>query len=293
MLVGILRDGRTAIPNNISHRIARRPGRRLRVNTRSLPIRRSQRQGHLRLGLVICSPRSLSEDKMQLAVDQFTCRIKVTGVGCGLRHDVEHDLAEAVEPPEAEEIGPPRWCCMKRASGDDPIGTLGVGPVPLKHFLDGLSVTYVPSIVGRAKNVFDCDLVPSYDRLEPEALNVERKVVYQADAAPARRKNRPPGDRRLEYPGRPQECARAAGSVRPRAPALLLMAPTARVALLPISHNDFTNPSFGTSSAMRFASARAPIGEWNRINSPQLGIVEGMKFRDDSPPRSKHDDDDS
>lgn len=177
MLVGILRDGRTSIPNNISHRIARRPGRRLRVNTRSLPIRRSQRQGHLRLGLVICSPRSLSEDKMQLAVDQFTCRIKVTGVGCGLRHDVEHDLAEAVEPPEAEEIGPPRWCCMKRASGDDPIGTLGVGPVPLKHFLDGLSVTYVPSIVGRAKNVFDCDLVPSYDRLEPEALNVERKVV--------------------------------------------------------------------------------------------------------------------
>jgi len=101
----ILRDGRTSIPNNISHRIARRPGRRLRVNTRSLPIRRSQRQGHLRLGLVICSPRSLSEDKMQLAVDQFTCRIKVTGVGCGLRHDVEHDLAEAVEPPEAEEIG--------------------------------------------------------------------------------------------------------------------------------------------------------------------------------------------
>ena len=129
---------------------------------------------------------------MQLAVDQFTCRIKVTGVGGGLRYDVEHDLAEAVEPPGAEEIGPPRWCCMKRASGDDPIGTLGVGPVPLKHFLDGLSVTYVPSIVGRAKNVFDCDLVPSYDRLEPEALNVERKVVYQADAAPARRKNRPP-----------------------------------------------------------------------------------------------------
>ena len=108
MLVGILRDGRTAIPNNTSHRIARRPGRRLRVITRSLPSA-LQRQGHLRLGLGICSPRSLSEDKMQLAVDQFTCRIKVTRVGCGLRHDVEHDLAEAVEPPEAEEIGPPCW----------------------------------------------------------------------------------------------------------------------------------------------------------------------------------------
>ena len=200
---------------------------------------------------------------MQLAVDQFTCRIKVTGVGCGLRHDVEHDLAEAVEPPEAEEIGPPRWCCMKRASGDDPIGTLGVGPVPLKHFLDGLSVTYVPSIVGRAKNVFDCDLVPSYDRLEPEALNVERKVVLPSRCSSS-----------------PKEEPAAWGS-------------SARVALLPISHNNFTNPSFGTSSAMRFAAARAPIGEWNRINSPQLGIVEGMKFRDDSPPRSKHDDDDS
>ncbi len=34
---------------------------------------------------------------MQLAADQFTCRIKVTGVGGGLRHDVERDLAEAVE----------------------------------------------------------------------------------------------------------------------------------------------------------------------------------------------------
>ncbi len=49
---------------------------------------------------------------MQLAVDQFTCRIKVTGVGGGLRHDVEQDLAEAAEPPGAEEAGPPRRPCI-------------------------------------------------------------------------------------------------------------------------------------------------------------------------------------
>lgn len=78
----------------------------------SLPIRRRDGRGQPRLGPVICAPRSLGEDKMQLAVDQFTCRIKVTGVGGGLRHDVEQDLAEAVEPPGAEEVGPPRRPCI-------------------------------------------------------------------------------------------------------------------------------------------------------------------------------------
>ncbi len=68
--------------------------------------------GQPRLGPVSCAPRSLGEDKMQLAVDQFTCRIKVTGVGGGLGHDVEQDLAEAVEPPGAEEVGSPRRPCI-------------------------------------------------------------------------------------------------------------------------------------------------------------------------------------
>ena len=54
---------------------------------------------------------------MQLAVDQLTCCIKVTGVGGGLGHDVEHDLAEAVEPSGAEEAGPPRWYCIKGVTG--------------------------------------------------------------------------------------------------------------------------------------------------------------------------------
>jgi hypothetical protein len=54
---------------------------------------------------------------MQLAVDQLTCCIKVTGVGGGLRHDVEHDLADAVKPPGAEEVGPPRRYCIKGATG--------------------------------------------------------------------------------------------------------------------------------------------------------------------------------
>jgi hypothetical protein len=136
--------------------------------------------------------RSLGEDKMQLAVDQLTCCVQVTGVGGGLRHDVEHDLAEAVEPPGAEEVGPPRRYCIKGATGDNPIGMLDIGPVPVKHFLDGLVVAHVPGVVRRGEYILDCDLVPSYDRLEPEAFNVEREMVHQADAAPGRRKNLPP-----------------------------------------------------------------------------------------------------
>ena len=36
---------------------------------------------------------------MQLAVDELTCRVEVTGVSGGLRRDVEHDLPDAAEPP--------------------------------------------------------------------------------------------------------------------------------------------------------------------------------------------------
>jgi hypothetical protein len=64
--------------------------------------------------------------------------------------------------------------------------------VPVKHFLDGLLVAHVPGVVRRGEYVLDCDLVPSCDRLEPEAFNVEREMVHQADAAPGRRKNPPP-----------------------------------------------------------------------------------------------------
>lgn len=64
-------------------------------------------------------------------------------------------------------------------------------PVPVKHFLDGLTVAHFQASSDEAKNILDCDLAPGYDRLEPEAFNVEREVVHQADAGPARRKNVP------------------------------------------------------------------------------------------------------
>ncbi len=181
--------------------------------------------GQSRLGPVICPPRSLGEDKVQLAVDQFTCRIKVSGVGSGLRHDVEHDLAEAVEPPGAEEVGPPRRCCGERATGDDPIGMIDVGPVAVKYFLDGLLVAHVPGVVGRGENLIDCDLVPVYDRLEPEAFNIEREVVHQADAAPARRKDLPSKiacpktiDSLKNVLALPVQCRAGAPAVRPSGP---------------------------------------------------------------------------
>jgi|SRR5215469_12625527 len=136
--------------------------------------------------------RSVGEDKMLLAVDQLPCYIKVTGVGGGLCHDVEHDLAEAAEPPGAEEVWPPRRYCVKGATGDNRIGMLDIGPVPVEHFFDGLLVGYVPGVVRRGEYILDRGLVPGYDRLEPEAFNVEREMVHQADAAPGRRKNLPP-----------------------------------------------------------------------------------------------------
>ena len=191
----------------------------------SLPIRRRDGAGQPRLGPVICAPRSLGEDKMQLAVDQFTCRIKVTGVGGGLRHDVEHDLAEAAEPPGAEEAGPPRRPCIQGASGDNRIGMFDVIPVPVKHVLDGLTVAHLPGVVRRGENILDCDLAPGYDRLEPEAFNVEREVVHQADAAPARRKNLPSKVVGSKDPRRLQERARAGGSVHLGAPVVRLGGP--------------------------------------------------------------------
>lgn len=112
-------------------------------------------------------------------------------MGGGLGHDVEQDLAEAVEPPGAEEVGPPRRPCIWAASGDNRIGMFDVIPVPVKHFFDGLSVAHLPGVVRRGENILECDLATGYDRLEPEAFNVEREVVHQADAGPARRKNVP------------------------------------------------------------------------------------------------------
>jgi len=73
----------------------------------------------------------------------------------------------------------------------DPIAMIEVGPVPVKHCLDGLPGANVPGVVGGGENLSECDLVSVYDRLEPEAFNIEREVANQADAAPARRKNLP------------------------------------------------------------------------------------------------------
>jgi len=81
---------------------------------------------------------------MQLAVDQFTCRIKVTR-GLRLRHDVEHDLAEAVERQKPKKSG--TTLVLHEASECDDPSARSALACTLKHFLDGLSVTYVPSIV--------------------------------------------------------------------------------------------------------------------------------------------------
>jgi hypothetical protein len=62
----------------------------------------------------------------------------------------------------------------------------------VQHFLGGLLVAHVPGVVRGGEYILDRGLVPSCDRLEPEAFNVEREMVHQADAASGRRKNLPP-----------------------------------------------------------------------------------------------------
>jgi len=157
---------------------------------------------------------SLGEDKMQLAVDQLTCCIKVTGVGDGLRHDVEHDLTEAVEPPGAEEVGPPRRYCIKGATGDNPIGMLDIGPVPVKHFLDGLLVAHVPGVVRRGEYTLDCDLIPSCDRWNQERSTSSERWFTKPMQLQAEGRTR----RRRSLDARPSTASRTCSRCRFSAP---------------------------------------------------------------------------
>jgi len=58
-------------------------------------------------------PGSFGEDYPLSAVDEFTCRIEVTGVACRLSDHMQEDLAQVVEPPAAEQVlRPPRRCAV-------------------------------------------------------------------------------------------------------------------------------------------------------------------------------------
>ena len=57
---------------------------------------------------------SFGEDYPLPAVDEFTGRVEVTGVGGRLSDHVQQDFAQVVEPPAAEQVlRPPRRCVVK------------------------------------------------------------------------------------------------------------------------------------------------------------------------------------
>ncbi len=48
-------------------------------------------------------PGSFGEDYPLSAVDEFTCRVEVTGVACRFSDHMQQDLAQVVEPPAAKQ----------------------------------------------------------------------------------------------------------------------------------------------------------------------------------------------
>jgi hypothetical protein len=64
------------------------------------------------------------------AVDEFTCRVEVTGVACCLSDHMQQDPAQGAEPPAAKQVlRPPGWCAVKGSGGNDGVGKLYLPPL--------------------------------------------------------------------------------------------------------------------------------------------------------------------
>jgi hypothetical protein len=68
------------------------------------------------------------------AVDEFTCRVEVTGVACCLGDRMQEDLAQVIEPPAAKQVfrPPGRWA-VKGSGGNDGVSKLDLPPVGVQH----------------------------------------------------------------------------------------------------------------------------------------------------------------
>ena len=68
------------------------------------------------------------------AVDEFTCRVEVTGVACCLNDHMQEDPAQVVEPPAAKQVfRPPGRSAVKGSGGNDGVGKLYLPPVGVQH----------------------------------------------------------------------------------------------------------------------------------------------------------------
>src|SRR6266849_1046082 len=126
---------------------------------------------------------SFGEDYPLSAVDEFTCRVEVTGVACCLNDHMQEDLAQVVEPPAAKQVfrPPGRWA-VKGSGGNDGVGKLYLLPVGVQH-RGGRQVRRKRPCVIRP---VVWHRLASDDGTEPEPLDVDRQMVYQPGAGPVR-----------------------------------------------------------------------------------------------------------
>src|SRR5215469_9958201 len=77
---------------------------------------------------------SFGEDYPLPAVDEFTCRVEVTGVACRLGDHMQEDLAQVAEPPAAKQVfGPPGRWAVKGGGGNNGVGKPYLPPVSVQH----------------------------------------------------------------------------------------------------------------------------------------------------------------
>src|SRR6266568_5401781 len=118
-------------------------------------------------------PCSFGEDYPLSAVDEFTCRVEVTGVACCLNDHMQEDLAQVVEPPAAKQVfrPPGRWA-VKGSGGNDGVGEFYLPPVGVQH-RGGCQVRRdLPCVI----RLVIWHRLASNDSTEPEPLDVDRQM---------------------------------------------------------------------------------------------------------------------
>src|SRR5947209_17544676 len=104
----------------------------------------------------------------------------MTGMTGGLRDYVEHDLSHGMQLIGAEEAGPPDRCRVERCGRNDAVGLLDLLLIQGKDLLRRRVRGYLLPGVGLLVKGVDHRLVPDNDGTKPEALNIQREMLHQA-----------------------------------------------------------------------------------------------------------------
>src|SRR5271170_2249847 len=128
-------------------------------------------------------PCSFGEDYPLPTVDEFTCRVEVTGVGCRLSDYMQQDFAQVVEPPAAKQVlRPTHRCAVQGRGGNDGIGKFYLPPVGVQRRGGRRVRRDLPGVI----RLVVWHRLASNNGTEPEPLDVDRQMVYQPCAGPVR-----------------------------------------------------------------------------------------------------------